>query len=202
MFIPPSPFQVWLPGFEPVNLYALPSERNARYGIFADARTVSYWISLHGIFYVPMTFDDFPFDKQNLFVSLMYDWGNGDLDIIPSGAAMRIFTQVQGDDVPTWHIDDVSLSVVSTQLRDDFAQRITHFSHADEPAPMCVPRCRLASLLPIEGITSPPGRPGNGPLSPSPRVCAARIAASSPGIIPPASLASLRRSSGPINNDA
>lgn len=56
---------VWLPGFEPQNLYALPSERNARYGVLSNGESIGYWVSLHGTFYVPMSFENYPFDKYD-----------------------------------------------------------------------------------------------------------------------------------------
>jgi len=62
---------VWLPDVGMMNVYELPEGRLQPYSIQITGRSVAWWVAIHAVYFTPMDFKRFPFDRQENFTSLL-----------------------------------------------------------------------------------------------------------------------------------
>lgn len=136
----------FLPHFEFVNARGFSQERVMRYGIRfpsevdvasgVPADTVSWWVHVQGLFYIPLQFRAFPFDKQFLIVQVDYAnrTPNTTVSIISSTTGTQLYQPLTGNDISGWEIRSVEIRNFSraVNLTDEGASN----SLAEDPWPL------------------------------------------------------------------
>eukprot|EP00884_Botryococcus_braunii_P017545 jgi/Botrbrau1/4474/Bobra.0220s0008.1 len=154
---------LWLPTFVVRNVDEFPQGRVQPYYITVSADGIVTWrVQFNCRFYVPMSMEAFPFDKQELMVKLQMFQLEGAAPhyhcalccrlappagpapakqlsskfVMDTFASLKLFTMGRGDDLSGWKVDNLTVTVNEQGFSDQFKMHNIRKSLPDDPAPL------------------------------------------------------------------
>ncbi|KAI3429737.1 hypothetical protein D9Q98_010052 [Chlorella vulgaris] len=141
---------LYRPSFAFKNAYGFPQDREALYNLYpAEDGSVLWEVRVHGQYYQPMSFANFPFDSFDLGLALRFFDPTVLIDttillgqphpgvvVMPSSGGKRIYTVGLGDDASSWAVVDVSISSLIVDMGQWFRDYSDVKSDPDDPMPL------------------------------------------------------------------
>eukprot|EP00898_Chlorokybus_atmophyticus_P000763 jgi/Chlat1/1688/Chrsp127S00093 len=130
--------KIWLPGTNFRNAYVFPDGRTESEIVTVGGvnNSAVQWLKvLHGVYYTPMSFRNFPFDKQSLVISL--EAIDHRAPYIASSIGSKVGEDVierRGNDLSSWMVESVSTDAYNRSLA--VTLEYGTFSHPEDPLPL------------------------------------------------------------------
>eukprot|EP00890_Picochlorum_soloecismus_P005017 jgi/Picsp_1/5516/NSC_02875-R1_ligand-gated ion channel len=123
---------IYVPSFKFTNDYGFTQDRQVVSEIYlGPGGEVLRVVDVLGMYYQPMTFENFPFESMDLIIAIEFlDTsylvpGHPGVNVIPSASSSKVYKIGNGDDSPDWNIDSISLVKTNGASLLD---RISYFS--------------------------------------------------------------------------